>query len=68
VSGARSDRAKLTLLLKRIEAGNVVIVTRLNRLARSTRDLLKIRAVVAKKDAGFKSLSNALNHDEALFD
>src|SRR6202041_2475535 len=42
VSGARTDRAELGKLLRRIEAGDLLIVTRLDRLARSTRDLLNI--------------------------
>jgi Resolvase, N terminal domain len=41
VSGAKTDRAALGKLLKRLEPGDVLVVTRLDRLARSTRDLLK---------------------------
>jgi DNA invertase Pin-like site-specific DNA recombinase len=36
--------------------GDVLLVTRLDRLARSTRDLLNTLAVVAEKGAGFRSL------------
>ena len=39
-------------------AGDVVIVTRLDRLARSTRDLLNILGVVADKGAAFRSLGD----------
>jgi DNA invertase Pin-like site-specific DNA recombinase len=56
VSGARTDRVELARLMKRIEAGDVVIVTRLDRLARSTRDLLNIMHALAEKGAKFKSL------------
>lgn len=56
VSGARTDRVELTKVLKRIEAGDVLIVTRLDRLARSTRDLLNILHQLADKGARFKSL------------
>jgi DNA invertase Pin-like site-specific DNA recombinase len=56
VSGARSDRVELGKLLKRIEPGDLVIVTRLDRLARSTRDLLNILHTLAEKGAKFKSL------------
>jgi DNA invertase Pin-like site-specific DNA recombinase len=56
VSGARSDRAELAKLLKRLEPGDVLIVTRLDRLARSTRDLLNILDTIGKAGAGFKSL------------
>jgi DNA invertase Pin-like site-specific DNA recombinase len=42
VSGVRTDRVALAKVMKRIEAGDLLIVTRLDRLARSTRDLLNI--------------------------
>jgi DNA invertase Pin-like site-specific DNA recombinase len=52
ISGARSDRPELAKVLKRLEAGHVLIVTRLDRLARSTRDLLNILADIAERGAG----------------
>ena len=58
VSGAKTDRAELGKLLKRLERGDVVIVTRLDRLARSTRDLLNILDTIAKAGARFKSLAD----------
>ena len=58
-SGARTDRPELAKLLKRLEPGDVLMVTRLDRLARSTRDLLNILDTVAKAGAGFKSLADA---------
>ena len=48
VSGAQTDRAQLAKLLKRLDEGDVLIVTRLDRLARSTRDLLNILDTVAR--------------------
>ena len=42
VSGAVSDRPELAKLLKRLDEGDILVVTRLDRLARSTRDLLNI--------------------------
>src|SRR5262245_18165414 len=59
VSGAKTDRAALGKLLKRLEPGDVLVVTRLDRLARSTRDLLNILDTIAKAGAGFKSLADA---------
>jgi DNA invertase Pin-like site-specific DNA recombinase len=56
ISGARSDRKQLARLMATIDAGDIVIVTRLDRLARSTRDLLNTLAEVAERRAGFKSL------------
>ena len=46
-------------LLKRLDEGDVLVVTRLDRLARSTRDLLNILDTVAKAGAGFRSLADA---------
>jgi DNA invertase Pin-like site-specific DNA recombinase len=42
VSGARTDRPELAKLIKRLELGDVLMVMRLDRLARSTRDLLNV--------------------------
>jgi DNA invertase Pin-like site-specific DNA recombinase len=57
-SGAKSDRAELAKVLRKLEAGDVLVVTRLDRLARSTRDLLNVIDAVAKQGAGFKSLKD----------
>jgi DNA invertase Pin-like site-specific DNA recombinase len=59
ISGARSDRLELARALKRLNPGDALIVTRLDRLARSTRDLLNILDDIAKRGAGFKSLHDA---------
>jgi DNA invertase Pin-like site-specific DNA recombinase len=59
VSGAKTDRAALAKVLKRLEPGDVLMVTRLDRLARSTRDLLNILDTIARADAGFQSLGDA---------
>src|ERR1700743_2104245 len=56
VSGARTDRAELAKVLKRLDREDLLIVTRLDRLARSTRDLLNILHAVADKGAKFKSI------------
>ena len=58
-SGAKTDRAQLRKALDRLEAGDVLMVTRLDRLARSTRDLLNTLAAITGKRAGFRSLSDA---------
>src|SRR5271163_1307630 len=58
VSGAKTDRAQLRRLLDQLEADDVVMVTRLDRLARSTRDLLNILATITGKKAGFRSLGD----------
>jgi DNA invertase Pin-like site-specific DNA recombinase len=58
VSGARSDRAALARVLASLSAGDMLLVTRLDRLARSTLDLLKVLATVADKGAEFRSLKD----------
>lgn len=57
-SGAKTDRAALQKLLKRLDKGDVLIVTRLDRLARSTRDLLNTLDVISKAGAKFRSLND----------
>jgi DNA invertase Pin-like site-specific DNA recombinase len=56
-SGAKTDRAKLRQVLSKLAAGDVLMVTQLDRLARSTRDLLNTLAAVTEKGAGFKSFT-----------
>jgi DNA invertase Pin-like site-specific DNA recombinase len=58
-SGARTDREQLRRLLDHLSPGDVLTVTRLDRLARSTRDLLNTLAIIASKQAGFRSLGDA---------
>jgi DNA invertase Pin-like site-specific DNA recombinase len=55
-SGAKSDRPELAKLLRRLDKGDVVMVTRLHRLARITRDLLNVLDGVSRAGAKFKSL------------
>ena len=60
VSGAKTDRAELAKLIRRLEPGDLLVVTRLDRLARSTRDLLNIVATIAEREAGLRSLQRHL--------
>ena len=57
-SGAKTDRAELRKVVSRLSEGDVLMVTRLDRLARSTRDLLNSLDDIAKRGAGFKSLAD----------
>jgi DNA invertase Pin-like site-specific DNA recombinase len=57
-SGAKTDRTQLRKLLADIEVADVVMVTRLDRLARSTRDLLNTLATITDRKAGFRSLGD----------
>jgi DNA invertase Pin-like site-specific DNA recombinase len=58
VSGVITDRKALGKALAALGEGNVLLVTRLDRLARSTRDLLNVLDEVSQKGAGFRSLSD----------
>ena len=53
-----SDRQQLTKAVASLAAGDVLLVTRLDRLARSTKDLLNTLDAIAKAGAGFRSLAD----------
>src|SRR5262245_53148382 len=55
-SGANGNRDALQRMLKELQAGDIVVVTRLDRLARSVRDLLNILERFGQDDIGFVSL------------
>ncbi len=57
-SGAKTDRKALAKALKTLEPGDVLLVSRLDRLARSTMDLLNTLDTIAKAGAGFRSLAD----------
>ena len=57
-SGAKTERAQLRRILDQLDTGDMLIVTRLDRLARSTRDLLNTLAAITEKKAGFRSLGD----------
>ena len=57
-SGIKTNRAALARCLRGLEAGDVLLVTKLDRLARSTRDLLNTLATISDKGASFKSLGD----------
>ena len=58
VSGAKTDRAALTRAIAGLADGDALIVTKLDRLARSTRDLLNTLDAISKAGASFKSLGD----------
>jgi DNA invertase Pin-like site-specific DNA recombinase len=58
-SGAKTERAQLRRVLDQLDDGDVLMVTRLDRLARSTGDLLHTLAAIADHRAGFRLLGDA---------
>ena len=58
-SGAKTNRTQLRKAIASLRAGDLLMVTRLDRLARSTRDLLNTLAAITDRKAGFRSLSDA---------
>jgi DNA invertase Pin-like site-specific DNA recombinase len=60
VSGVRSDRPQLARLMMDLGPGDVVVVTKLDRLGRSTRELLNLIESISKVGASFRSLGDPL--------
>jgi DNA invertase Pin-like site-specific DNA recombinase len=58
ISGAYSDRPQLAKALSALTAGDCLVVCKLDRLARSTRDLLNTLDAIGKAGASFKSLGD----------
>src|SRR6516164_7900851 len=59
ISGAYSDRPQLAKALAALSEGDTLVVCKLDRLARSTRDLLNTLDAIGKAGATFKSLADA---------
>src|SRR5947199_1023897 len=57
VTGAHNDRRQLLKMLDTLAPGDVVTVTRIDRLARSTFDLFAIVKAIVDKKAQFRSLA-----------
>ena len=57
-SGIKTDRAALGRCMASLEAGDMLLVAKLDRLARSTRDLLNTLAAIGEAGASFKSLGD----------
>jgi DNA invertase Pin-like site-specific DNA recombinase len=60
ISGARAHRPQLAKLMQDLRAGDTVIVTKLDRLGRSTRELLELIDQISKAGASFRSLGDPL--------
>jgi DNA invertase Pin-like site-specific DNA recombinase len=60
ISGVRADRPQLAKLMAGLKPGDVVVVTKLDRLGRSTRELLDLIDQISKAGASFRSLGDPL--------
>jgi DNA invertase Pin-like site-specific DNA recombinase len=60
ISGARADRLQLARLMVALKPGDTVIVCKLDRLGRSTRELLDLIDRIGKAGASFRSLGDPL--------
>ena len=61
ISGSRRARPDLDRLLEQLRDGDVVTVTKYDRLARSLKDLLEIVEVIRERGAGFRSLAEDID-------
>ena len=57
ISGAKRDRPELARMLDALREGDVIVVSRRDRLARSTRDLLDIAELLNEAGSGLRSLA-----------
>jgi DNA invertase Pin-like site-specific DNA recombinase len=60
-SGGRWDRPELQRLLDQLRKGDIVVCCRLDRISRSVRDILMIMERIKESEAGFRSLSEAID-------
>ena len=60
-SGGRWERPQLQRLLDQLRPADVVVVWKLDRLSRSLKDLLHIMERIAQAEAGFRSLTEAID-------
>lgn len=57
ISGAKRERPELQRLLEQLRPDDVVVVWKLDRLARSTHQLLELVELIKNAQASFRSLS-----------
>lgn len=59
VSGSKRDREQLNLMLEELEVGDTVLIVAIDRLSRSTKDLLEIVEIIKSKGAYLKSINDS---------
>ena len=60
VSGVRADRPQLAKLMASLKVGDILVVTKLDRLGRSTRGFLELIEHIGKAGAAFRPLGDPL--------
>ena len=61
ISGSKRERPELNRLLDQLRDGDIVTVTKYDRLARSLKDLLEIVETIGGRGAGFRSLAEDID-------
>lgn len=61
ISGVKRDRPELSAMLDQLRPGDVVVVAKYDRLARSLRDLLDLVETIKDRGAGFRSLAEDID-------
>jgi len=61
ITGAKRKRPELDKLLEQLRSGDVIVVAKYDRLARSLRNLLDIVEVIRERGAGFRSLAEDID-------
>ena len=61
ISGTKKSRPELDRMIEQLRDGDVVVVTKYDRLSRSLQDLLSIVEAVGAKGAGFRSLAEDID-------
>ena len=61
ISGAKKSRPELDRMIEQLRSGDVVVVTKYDRLSRSLQDLLSIVEAVRAQGAGFRSLAEDID-------
>lgn len=61
ISGSKRERPELDRMLEQLRDGDVVTVTKYDRLARSLKDLLEIVETIRERGAGFRSLAEDID-------
>jgi len=59
ITGTKADRPELSRLLDKLRSGDLILVSDLTRLSRSTKDLFSLVEIIEQKGANIKSLKES---------